>query len=524
MEPMKFEVRCSMNAQIRYGKASMAMVASLFAVLLLLTMFPTASAGEINVLDQSGPSRELRAEESVVFEYVIYNNGTEPLVVKGTVFPDSYHGITASFEDDFVTLEPGESVSMIVTFTADRDVEDLQKVFLVNFTATAMNDLTDVTVTSRSVDLGTVSIFGVNAGENKIFNIWENDLPSPLDTNDGAFLVTLLGWILIGLLFYFVVDPAVHMMTKKTKTDLDDIVLGILRMPVFSLIVLIGAVGSIEILDISQKMLANIETIYAISLVLIGSWLAYKIYVEVVLHYAKKFANKTDTELDDVLIPVLEKIGMILFPFIAVMLVCGILGYDLTVFLAGAGFLGIVVGLAAQTTLANFFAGIQLLIDRPFKVGDLLLMDSGDYGEIKHIGLRATEMLDTTSNQLVIIPNATIANNKIINVVMPDKELTIAVSVGVAYNSDLELVKRLMVDSYLEMSNSKKDKVPSIRLSEFADSSINMKIFIGIDNAVNKWKAASEFREILYKKFKENGIEIPYPQSVVYVKTEQAKQ
>ena len=523
MEPFKFEVRCSMNAQNRFGKASMAMIASLFAVLLLLTMFPSASAGEINVLDQSGPSRELRAEESEVFEYVIYNNGTEPLVVKGTVFPDSYHGVTASFEDDFVTLYPGESVSMSVAFTAARDVEDFHKVFLVNFTATELNGPSTITVT-KNVDLETISIFGVNAGENKIFNIWENNLPSPLNTNDGAFLVTLLGWILIGLLFYFVVDPTVHMMTKKTQTDLDDIILGILRMPVFLLIVLIGSVGSIEILDISQKMLASIETLYAVFLVIIGAWLAYKIYVEVVLYYAKKFANKTDTELDDVLIPVLEKIGMILFPFIAIMLICGILGYDLTVLLAGAGFLGIVVGLAAQTTLANFFAGIQLLVDRPFKVGDLLLMESGDYGEVKHIGLRATEMLDTTSNQLVIIPNATIANNKIVNVVMPDKELTIAVSVGVAYNSDLDLVKRLMVDSYTEMSNSKKDKVPSIRLSEFADSSINMKIFIGIDNAVNRWKAASEFREILYKKFKENGIEIPYPQSVVYVKTEQTKQ
>jgi small-conductance mechanosensitive channel len=513
-----------MNAQNKFGKASLALFVSLLAVFLLLTMFPSASAGEINVLEQSGSSRELKAEGSEVFEYVIYNNGTEPLVVKGTVFPSNYHAVTATFEDDFVTLEPGESVSMSVTFAAGRDVEDFQKVFLINFTATAMNNQGNITVTSMDVELETVSIFGVNAGENKLFNIWDNNLPSPLDTNNGAFLVTLLGWIVIGLLFYFVVDPTVHMMTKKTQTDLDDIVLGILRMPVFLLIVLIGSVGSIEILDISQKMLANIETIYAIFLVLIGAWLAYKIYVEVVLYYAKKFANKTDTELDDVLIPVLEKIGMILFPFIAVMLICGILGYDLTVLLAGAGFLGIVVGLAAQTTLANFFAGIQLLVDRPFKVGDLLLMDSGDFSEVKHIGLRATEMLDTTNNQLVIIPNATIANNKIVNVVMPDKELTITVSVGVAYDSDLDLVKRLMVDSVAEMANSNKNKVPAIRVSEFADSSINMKVFIGIDSAMNKWKAASEFREILYKKFKGNGIDIPFPQSVVYVKTDQPKQ
>ncbi|QLH75165.1 MAG: mechanosensitive ion channel family protein [Methanomassiliicoccales archaeon] len=509
-----------MNSDFKVRRAPMLIASLMLVLLVLMVISPASSAGEINILPQSGPYRELDADTSQVFEWVIYNNGSEPVVVKGTVDPVSYNGVTAEFEDDFITLGPMESASMVVTFTAGREVSDFKKTFLVNFTATDMSSPSNVTVNTVEVELDVVSIFGVDAGANKILHIWDNNLPEPLNTNTGAFLVSVLIWLGIGFAFYFIVDPTVHLLTRKTETELDDIILHILRMPLFLLIVLIGSVSSIEILDISQKMVADIEMLYAIALVLIGAWLAYKIYDEIVLYYAKKFAKKTETELDDVLIPVLEKIGMIVFPFLALMLIFQILGYDLTVLLAGAGFLGLVVGLAAQSTLANFFAGIQLLIDRPFKIGDLLMLESGDFAEVKHIGLRATELLDTTNNQLIVIPNDQMANNKIVNAVMPDRGLTIAVSIGVAYGSDIELVKKLMLEAFSEMANSNKEKVPAIRLSDFADSSINMKIFIPIDAAPNKWRAASEFREILYRKFKENKVEIPFPQRVVYLKTE----
>jgi small-conductance mechanosensitive channel len=112
------------------------------------------------------------------------------------------------------------------------------------------------------------------------------------------------------------------------------------------------------------------------------------------------------------------------------------------------------------------------------------------------------------------------ANNPIINVMRPGKELTIAVAVGVAYGSDVELVKQLMNDAAMEIPNSVKDKQPRIRLNDFAASSINMKVFIDIDDANARWKAASDFRERLYAKFAEKGIDIPLPQTVVHLKDE----
>lgn len=500
-------------------RSSLALFTSMMAVFILAAAFPTATAAEINIERADTMSQDLIGDQSVTYRWAIFNGGNSTFLVRGTVFPAEHDGVSYKFESDSVLLEPGASTFMLVTFKAVREVESALMNFQVNFTTVKMDDPSQVTVLTQSVDVNVVSLFGVSAGENKIFNIWPNTFPAPFDSNYGAFAITILGWLGIGLFFYFVVDPLVHLATKRTKTELDDILLRILRMPVFLLIVIIGLVTSLEILDLDPKLLANIETGYQIILIIIGAWMAYKIYDEIVLFYAKRIASKTDTELDDVLIPLLEKIGMILIPIMALMLVFEIMGYDVTVLLAGAGFLGIVVGFAAQSTLANFFAGIQILIDRPFKVGDMLSMD-GDLFEVKHIGLRSTELLDSTNDQLVIIPNNDMANNKIVNAVMPTRELTIAVVVGVAYGSNIDLVKQMMVEAYDELPASNKNKKPAIRLSDFADSSINMKIFIPIEEATNKWRAASDYREILYAKFNKVGVDIPFPQQVVYLKDE----
>lgn len=500
-------------------RLSLVLLASLMAVFILAAACPTVTAADINIERVDTKTQELIGDQSITYRWAIYNNGNSTFLVRGSVYPAEHNGVSYRFDSDSVLLEPGSSTFMLVTFKAVREVQSAQMTFQVNFTAVKMDDPSQVSVLSQPVDVKVTSLFGVSSGQNKIFNIWPNTLPAPLDTNTGAFAVSILGWLIIGLLFYFVVDPLVHMATKKTKTELDDIVLRILRMPVFLLIVIVGSVTSLEILEIEPKMLADIETYYHIALIVIGAWMAYKIYDEIVLSYAKHFASKSDTELDDVLVPLLEKIGMIFIPIVALMMVFEILGYDVTVLLAGAGFLGIVVGFAAQSTLANFFAGIQIIIDRPFKMGDMLVMD-GDFYEVRHIGLRTTELLDTTNNQLVIIPNNDLANNKIVNAVMPDQELTIAVVVGVAYGSNIELVKQMMVEAYDELPSANKNKKPAIRLSDFADSAVNMKIFIPIDEAINKWKAASDYREILYRKFNQVGVEIPFPQSVVYLKDE----
>jgi small-conductance mechanosensitive channel len=284
-------------------------------------------------------------------------------------------------------------------------------------------------------------------------------------------------------------------------------------------------VTSLEILSLSRDAVMQIESAYKVLLVIIGAYLTYKVYDEIILYYARLYSAKTDTEIDDVLIPLLEKIGMVCIPLVALMIIFNMMGYDLTVLLAGAGFLGLVVGLAAQQTLSNFFAGIQLLADRPFKPGDSLLMENGDVCEVKHIGMRSTELYDGNADQVIIIPNSTIANNKIINIVKPTRSLKITIKVGMAYDSDLELVKRLMIDAANENPHSMKGAgfEPAWRLSDFGDSTLNLKLFVWIDDAAGQWRIASEIRQSFLQKFREHGVEIPFPQAVVHLKDEGGK-
>jgi small-conductance mechanosensitive channel len=224
--------------------------------------------------------------------------------------------------------------------------------------------------------------------------------------------------------------------------------------------------------------------------------------------------------MDDVAVPLLEKIGLIVIPLLGLMTILSMFGYDLTALLAGVGFLGIVIGFAAQSTLANFFAGLQLIADRPFKVGDILRLEDGDQLEVRHIGMRATELYNPDTDEVSVIPNNEIANKRIINMVEPDRKLRIVVTVGVAYGSDVEKVMTVMRQTAMEHPNTLKggEHMPVVRFYEFGEFSLNFKIFIWVDDLSNRFKVSSDFRQELNRRFTEAGIEIPFPQRVITIK------
>lgn len=248
-------------------------------------------------------------------------------------------------------------------------------------------------------------------------------------------------------------------------------------------------------------------------------------YDGIVIHYARVYAKKTDTEIDDVVVPLMEKIGLIILPLVGMMAILGMLGYDLTALLAGVGFLGIVIGFAAQSTLSNFFAGLQLLTDRPFKVGDTLQLESGEVCEVKKIGMRATELLDGDTEQLIVVPNNDVVNKKIINMVEPDKRLRVLAKINIAYGSDVEKVSTILRRTALEHSNVLKnaEHQPVVRFSDFGDSSLMFKVFIYIDDVAYRHKVTSEYRKAVYERFAAEGIEIPFPQRVVHFVDETKK-
>jgi len=489
-------------------------------MMVMAALTPSVSADPVNMFQVGDDLQESYAGTPATFEWILYNNDSVPYVITPACDPSSGSDYSVSFEQSYITLYPGESKSILMTVTTVREMGSETLSFEVTFTVTQMNALESEYVLTDAVQLKVLAVFGAMAGDNKILGIWDNNLPSPLDGNPGAFVVSVGIWALVALFLIMVAGPLLHAITSKTTMELDDLLLKIVKGPVMLLVVLYGAISSLEILSLSRSLIADLEMAYGVAFVLIMSWLVYKVYDGVIIYFGHKLAAKTDSEVDDVLVPLMEKIGVIIIPTVAFAIILSMFGYNLTVILAGLGFMGIVIGYAAQATLANFFAGLQMMFDRPFKIGDLLRLDNGDICEVRHIGMRATTLYNTFTHELMMVPNNDIANKKIVNMVLPDRKLKIAVGVGVAYGSDVELVKKLMAEAAASLPEVLTDEEhqTAIRFSDFADSSLNFTAFIWVTDLDLQFKVASDFRTELLKRFDQHGIEIPFPQSVVWLK------
>lgn len=355
----------------------------------------------------------------------------------------------------------------------------------------------------------------------KILGLFDNTLPPPYNNEYFTFIFTVIGWTLISLFFIYCVGPLILLLTQKTKTEIDDILYRILKKPLLSYVVVYGLITSLIILPIPLVWLEYIYLAFEIFTILLFTYLAYRIFKDLAIYYGKKFAQKTATNLDDVLIPILEKIGTIAIFCAGAIWLMSTFGINVTYFVAGMGIIGIILGFAMQDTLGNLFAGIFLLADNPFLIGDYIML-AGDKNvyQVVQVGARSTKLYNIFDHTLQIVPNRRLADSVIINMVRPDSKYKIAIEVGVSYKSNVEKVMDVLKKVALEHPNVLKDPPyePVVRFSNFGSSALEFRLILWVDNVLNQWRVASEIREKILKAFRENGIEIPYQQIDIYIK------
>ena len=158
-----------------------------------------------------------------------------------------------------------------------------------------------------------------------------------------------------------------------------------------------------------------------------------------------------------------------------------VVGINPVGWLASAGVLGIVLGLAAKDTIANLFSGIFIMVDSPYKDGDYINLDSGERGYVKNIGIRSTRIM-TRDDIEITIPNSVIANAKIINESGgPYENERVRLSVGVAYGSDVDQVKEILIDISKKSGLISEKFEPRVRFRQFGESSLNFELLFWID-------------------------------------------
>jgi len=336
----------------------------------------------------------------------------------------------------------------------------------------------------------------------------------------GNFLNEILTWAIVTAILY-ILFPIFKKIVKITKTEIDDILLDIFHKPIVIWVVAYGLTSAILTLPFMSDYYNIVFQIYNIMVILIVTWIVYRIFREIVIKYLFHLSKGKKGDLENVLIPILEKLGIVTIGFIGFAMILQVLGVNVSLLLASMGIMGIILGLAAQQTLGNFFSGLHILADKAFRIGDIIMLenDEGVY-RVMDVGIRSTRLYELFSNTVVFVPNSKLASQNIINFNRPDSRMKIRVDVSVSYGSDVKKVIRVLKDiAYSNPHIMKGEKYePMVIFRGFGSSSLNFSLYVWVEDIMDQWDVASRLREEIVNTFRKEGIEIPYPQMDVHIK------
>ncbi len=311
---------------------------------------------------------------------------------------------------------------------------------------------------------------------------------------------------------------------KKTKHRLDDEILNIMSKKTKYLSIVIGAYLAVYIVYGNIVVLGKaLYDWFLIALLVAAGSLIIKLIEAGLDFYMLYIAPKTDSSIDDEIIPMAKRLIVTSLYIIIIIIVLSQLGIDISPLIAGLGIGGLAVGLALQDTLSNFFSGLHIIADRPIKAGDYIRIENkGIEGYVKEINWRTSRIL-ALGNKLVIIPNKDLANSIIINYDEPSKETGHLVTFGVAYGSDInkvykvieKVMKQLEKEGLIIVNERFK---PWWRIDELGDFSINFKAGFTVPHYTKRFAAQKRFLELLYKELSKAKIDIPFPTQTIYLK------
>jgi MscS family membrane protein len=331
-----------------------------------------------------------------------------------------------------------------------------------------------------------------------------------------AGLIIILFAVLAKLVDIFITRFMRRLLTK-TRITFDDQILEIFHKPIFVSIVLFGLALATDRLGFSLNVyfvtLSGLKTV-AIFLWSMAAARFMKLIVKVVSRDESRF-----TLIQDRTLPLFNNLLVILVVALAIYFICLTWKIDMTAWIASAGIIGLAVSFAAKDSLANLFSGVFILADAPYKLGDFIVLDSGERGQVTHIGIRSTRLL-TRDDVEITVPNAIMGNAKITNEAGgPQENFRIRIKVGVAYGSDIDKVHAVLLDVAEKQPEVCKSPAPRVRFRAFGESSLDHELLCWVERPVLKGSVTHLLNTSVFKRFRAEGIEIPFPQRDVNIKS-----
>ena len=320
------------------------------------------------------------------------------------------------------------------------------------------------------------------------------------------------------------IDRIVVRVIGRTKTTLDDLIVSAIRIPLFLLILLLGVqLGLHQLTFLNDDWRRVFQGVLFVAFVLVGYVLLYRLINKLLIWYGNTLARKTETTIDEQIVPFLRRITQVVLLSIALIMVLDYFGFNISGLVATLGVGSLAIALASQAFLADTIAGFIIAFDRPFGLGDRLQLpqtvmgEYGDWGDVAEIGLRSTR-IRSVDGVLLTVPNSKLTNDVVINFSHSESP-NLRVRVRVGLDPDLENVRRGVAEIGRIASQNpdiaRTPREPQVVIREIREYDVLVELRFYVDDARKMRTTKSEVTEEILEAFEEKGIEFATPLQVV---------
>jgi MscS family membrane protein len=329
----------------------------------------------------------------------------------------------------------------------------------------------------------------------------------------GIFLViAIFGRWVIKVLF----GRILRRFTQFTKNTLDDAILEAISPPLYWLALIYAFQFAHNRLSIVFEQLQfDFDQVYFVFFSLVGFIAAWRLIGNIATWYEEQLAKTGEVELSEQLLPFFRRIVLIILTLIVVIILLDYFNIEVSGLVTTLGIGSLAIALAAQAALSDTISGFVIMFDRPYRIGDRIeIQDLDTWGDVVDIGLRSTR-IRTRDNRMVIVPNSVISKSLIVNHSYPDTQYRIQNHVGVAYGTDIEEARKVIVEAVREVEGVLTDHPVEALFLEFGDSALIFRVRWWLDSYVDTRRMFDSVNTAVYNALNEAGIEIPFPQRVV---------
>ena len=326
--------------------------------------------------------------------------------------------------------------------------------------------------------------------------------------------------ILVARTLYWAIEKYLKKLTDKTKTKLDDLIVDTFEKPLVYAGAFVGAWFGFRYLDFSAYPGVEVwlDGFFSVLMTLLGAWLVCRVFEAILDEYAAPYFENTETDLDDVLLPIARRGLRTIIWVAAIIMALDNAGYDITTVLAGLGVGGLAFALAAKDSLANLFGGFTIFTDKPFGLKDRIKVAGFD-GTVTEIGMRSTR-LQNLDGRTVTIPNSKISDTSVENI-SSEASRKVPVNLGLTYDMDETKVKRAM-EVLHEIADEHKEDIDenlSVGFNQFGDFALNVVFVYRISKGSDILGTQTSINLSILRRFAEEGLELAFPTQTVLTKS-----